>query len=196
MRHRGKGGKTRIGAPSTLEPGPDSYLLCYSIPVRASHIRPLGAEPKALRSPPRSPDEGIPCLFASRAKDGRCWPSLTRPQVRQQRRSGAILVALNRGSVSSGGVSWTSQQDTPQRADVDGSKEVSCRCPAVDDLVSYEPKSSGLNVGPKDLPLTLGSLAPPAAAPSRLSTCAPWANRPSPPRYLGGSVGLGRRHRG
>jgi hypothetical protein len=29
----------------------------------------------------------------------------------------------------SGGVSWTSQQDTPPRADVGGSKEVNCRCP-------------------------------------------------------------------
>src|ERR671913_449578 len=53
VRHRGKGGKTRIGAPSTLEPGPDSYLLCHSIPVRASHIRPLGPVPKALRRRPR-----------------------------------------------------------------------------------------------------------------------------------------------
>ncbi len=41
----------------------------------------------------------------------------------------AILGALNRVSVSSGGVSWASQQDTPQGADVDGSKEVNCRCP-------------------------------------------------------------------
>src|SRR5215210_4350131 len=28
--------------------------------------RPLGPEPKGLRSPPRHPDEGIPCLFALR----------------------------------------------------------------------------------------------------------------------------------
>jgi hypothetical protein len=28
-----------------------------------------------------------------------------------------------------GGVSWTSQQDTLQGADVYGSKEVNCRCP-------------------------------------------------------------------
>ena len=28
-----------------------------------------------------------------------------------------------------GGVPWTSQQDTPQGADVDGSKEVNCPCP-------------------------------------------------------------------
>jgi len=28
-----------------------------------------------------------------------------------------------------GGVSWTSQQDTPQWADVDGSKEANCPCP-------------------------------------------------------------------
>jgi hypothetical protein len=48
----------------------------------------------------------------------------------------AILGALNRVSVSSGGVSWTSQQDTLQGAVVYGSKEVNCRCPAIVDLVA------------------------------------------------------------
>jgi hypothetical protein len=49
VRHRVRGGKTRIGAPITVEPGPDSHLLCYSIPDRASHI-PLEASRKPLEA--------------------------------------------------------------------------------------------------------------------------------------------------
>jgi hypothetical protein len=52
------GSKSRIGAPITLEPGPDSHLLCYSIPDRASHIT-FGGLAQVLRSHPRGYDERV-----------------------------------------------------------------------------------------------------------------------------------------